>query len=63
MAIYQSEFEKFQLEMRAKHPEWESEQREGMSLLWNKKVNFAELKVFREATEQQNPYPYDVHFE
>ena len=63
MAIYQSEFEKFQLEMRARHPEWESGQREGMSLLWNKKVNFSELKAFREADDKQNSYPYDVNFE
>lgn len=63
MAIYQSEFEKFQLEMRGKHPEWEGEQREGMALLWNKKVNFAELKAYREAADKQNSYPYDVNFE
>ena len=63
MAIYQSEFEKFQLEMRSKHPEWESEQRQGMSLLWNKKVNFAELEAFRKVADKQNSYPYDVNFD
>ena len=63
MGIYLSEFEKFLLEMRGKHPEWDSEQRQGMSLLWNKKVNFAELKAFREAADKQNSYPYDVNFD
>ena len=62
MATYQSEYETFMLEMHRKHPEWEGEQRDGLALLWNKKVNFAEQQAFREAAEKQNSYPYDVNF-
>lgn len=62
MAGYQSDYEKFLEEMRAKHPEWEDEQRKGLALLWNKKVNFAELRSFGNAAERQNSYPYDVNF-
>lgn len=63
MAIYKSDYESFLEEMRGQHPEWEREQREGMALLWNKRVNFAEQKAFREAADIQNSYPYDVNFE
>ncbi len=62
MASYQSDYEKFLNEMRGKYPEWEDGQREGMSLLWNKRVNLAEQKTFREAADKQGPYPYDVNF-
>ena len=62
MASYLSEYEKFLLEMREKHPEWEDEQREGLALLWNKQVSFAEQNAFREAADKQNAYPYDVNF-
>ena len=62
MADFQSDYEKFLHEMRARHPEWECEQREGLGLLWNRKVDFAELQAFRQAAEKQNSYPYDVNF-
>lgn len=62
MAGYQSDYEKFLEEMRGKHPDWERAQREGLALLWNRKVDFAEQKAFREASEKQNAYPYDVNF-
>ncbi len=63
MAGYQSDYEKFLQEMRAKHPEWSGEQRKGLNLLWNRKVNFAEQKVYKEASDKQHAYPYDVNFE
>jgi hypothetical protein len=62
MSIYQSEYEKFQEEMRAKHPEWADGQREGIKLLWDKKVDFAELASYREIGEHKKAYPYDVNF-
>ncbi|MFT3963467.1 DUF3460 family protein [Propionivibrio sp.] len=62
MAAYKSEYEKFLEEALARHPDWESGQREGLNLLWNKKVNFAELAAYRQSNEQQKPYPYDVNF-
>lgn len=62
MAGYQSEYEKFLEELRVSHPDWENGQREGIALLWNKKVNFAEQKAFREMNDKQGAYPYDVNF-
>ena len=62
MATYKSDHETFLEEMRGKHPEWEHEQRQGMALLWNKKVNFAEQKALREAADKTRSYPYDVNF-
>lgn len=62
MAIYQSDYEKFLQEMRAKHPEWAAEQRKGLNLLWNRKVNLSEQKIYCEVAEKQHPYPYDVNF-
>ena len=62
MALYESEFTKFLREMRAQHPEWEKEQEEGLALLWDKKIDHEAEKKFRESTESQRPYPYDVTF-
>jgi len=62
MAIYKSEYELFLEEARRKHPEWAAQQREGLSLLWNKKVDLAEQKVLGGAAEKQHSYPYDVNF-
>ena len=62
MAIYQSVYEKFLQEMRAQHPEWAGEQRKGLNLLWNRKVNLSEQKAYREAADRQHAYPYDVNF-
>jgi hypothetical protein len=62
MAIYRSEYEIFLEQMRARHPDWESGQREGLNLLWNKPVDFAELKSYGEASEKRKAYPYDVNF-
>ena len=62
MAGYLSDYGKFLEEMRQQHPEWEAQQREGLSLLWNKKVDLPELKTFRQAAEKQKSYPYDVNF-
>jgi hypothetical protein len=62
LAIYRSEYDQFLEQMRAQHPEWGRGQREGLNLLWDKKVDLAELKSYREASEKKKPYPYDVNF-
>lgn len=62
MAIYKSEYEKFLAEKRESHPDWADSQRDGLHLLWNKKVDFGEQKRWREAREAQKSYPYDVNF-
>jgi hypothetical protein len=63
MAIYQSEYDKYREEMRARHPDWEREQREGLNRLWNRQIDFDELKSYREAAEKKKAYPYDVNFQ
>jgi hypothetical protein len=62
MAIYRSEYEIFLEQMRASHPDWENGQREGLSLLWNKRADFSELNSYGEASEKRKAYPYDVNF-
>jgi hypothetical protein len=61
MAIYQSEYDKFQKEIRAQHPDWARGQREGLNLLWNREP--AELIPYGEASEKKKAYPYDVNFQ
>jgi uncharacterized short protein YbdD (DUF466 family) len=62
LAVYRSEYEQFLEQKRVQHPDWEHGQREGLDLLWNKKVDPAELQSYREASERKKPYPYDVNF-
>jgi hypothetical protein len=63
MAIYQSEYEKFREEMRVQHPDWENAQHEGLNLLWDRKVDFSELRSYGEANERRKAYPYDINFQ
>jgi hypothetical protein len=62
MAIYRSEYEIFLEQMRARHPDWESGQREGLGLLWNKRADFSESNAYGDASEKRKAYPYDVNF-
>lgn len=62
MALYESEYTLFLREMRAKHPEWEAEQSEGLSLLWDKRIDLSEQEAFCLSTDANRAYPYDVHF-
>ncbi|MEZ7911650.1 MAG: DUF3460 family protein [Propionivibrio sp.] len=59
---YESEHTKFMREMMSKNPQWREDQLFGRSLLWDRKVDFAAQRRFREASEMQKPYPYDVNF-
>jgi hypothetical protein len=62
MAGYRSDYDQYLEEQLLKHPEWKAGQREGLALLWNRKVDLSEQEVFRQVTERQRPYPYDVNF-
>ena len=59
---YESEHTKFMREMMSKNPQWREDQLFGRSLLWDRKVDFAAQRRFREASEMQKPYPYDGNF-
>lgn len=63
MALYESEHTIFMREMMAKHPEWAEDQLVGRALLWDRKIDPAEQKAFKEAKEPKRSYPYDVHFD
>lgn len=62
MALYESEYTVFLRELRTKHPQWESEQSEGLALLWDKKIDIREQEAFLQSSEPNRAYPYDVHF-
>jgi hypothetical protein len=63
MALYESEHTKFMREMLTKHPEWVEDQRVGRALLWDRKIDLAEQKTLRDASEINRSYPYDVNFD
>ena len=48
-SMYESEFTLFMREMMARHPEWPGQQRAGRALLWDKKVDFDELRRFAQS--------------
>ena len=60
MSAYESEFALFLRKMRDKHPEWVDEQRAGRALLWDKKVDFEELRRFSEASVHLEACHYDL---
>ncbi len=63
MPSYESEHTKFMRVMMAQHPEWAEDQKAGRALLWDHKLDLAEQKTLREASEVNRAYPYDVNFE
>jgi hypothetical protein len=62
MAGYLSDYDQFLKEMRAKHPEWADEQRQGLARLWDRKLDRDEQKAFGDAAVKPKPYPYDTNF-
>ena len=60
MSHYESEFTVFMREMMAKHPEWAEAQRAGRALLWDKKVDFGELRRFAQVSVSPKPCQYDM---
>ena len=49
MSSYESEYTLFLREMMTRNPGWAEAQRKGRALLWDKKVDFAELRRLAEA--------------
>ncbi|SDH40369.1 DUF3460 family protein [Propionivibrio dicarboxylicus] len=59
-APYESEFTLFLRDMKSRHPEWSEQQRAGRALLWEKNVDFDELRRFAEASVPPSPCRYDI---
>lgn len=55
---YQSDTTQFIQKLRVAHPELESEQRLGRSLLWDQKIDRESQKEFSAARVSQKPYVY-----
>lgn len=50
MKPYESELTLFLRDKRREHPEWSEQQRAGRALLWDKAVDFEELRAYSEAS-------------
>jgi len=57
---YESEFTLFLRDMKSRHPEWSEQQRAGRALLWDKTVDFEELRRFAEGSVPPSPCRYDL---
>jgi hypothetical protein len=57
---YQSEATQFLNELKAKNPDMEADQRQGRGLLWDKVVDRAAWRDYREAQVDQKPYVYQT---
>jgi hypothetical protein len=57
-SLYVSEVTQFINQLKAHNPELEQQQREGRALLWDKRVNFEELKDFGNSRAPKKPYEY-----
>jgi hypothetical protein len=57
--LYQSEPTQFINLLKQKDPELESQQRLGRALLWDKKIDFDELKNYSSSRVAVKPYQYD----
>ncbi len=57
-ADYLSDTTQFLQKLKVSHPELESEQRLGRSLLWDQKLDSESLKEFSAARVAQKPYVY-----
>ena len=58
MALYKSDITKFIEELRERKPDLESSQREGRSLLWDRRQDPEFARQAREAKVRQTPYVY-----
>lgn len=59
---YESDHTKWMREMIATNPQWESEQKSGRALWWDKQVNADQAARNAASKVPQKPYPYDVNF-
>lgn len=57
-SLYVSEVTQFINQLKEHNPELEQQQREGRALLWDKRVNFEELKDFGNSRAPKKPYEY-----
>lgn len=58
---YQSEVTQFIDQLKTAKPSLEAEQSQGRSLLWDKVVDRAAWKEYREAEVAQKPYVYQTN--
>ena len=58
---YQSEVTQFIDTLKVAKPTLEAEQRQGRELLWDKSVDRAAWKEYREAQVAQKPYVYQTN--
>jgi len=58
---YQSEATQFIDQLKTAKPTLEAEQRKGRELLWDKTVDRAAWKEYREAEVAQKPYVYQTN--
>ena len=57
---YTSDVSQLVAELKAKKPTLEAEQRAGRALLWDKNVDRAAWREYREAEVPQKPYVYQT---
>ncbi len=57
---YQSDTTQFIAQLKAAKPDLESLQRQGRELLWDKKLDRAAWKSYRQAQVPQKPYVYQA---
>ena len=58
---YKSDTTQFIDQLKAKNPQIEAQQRAGRALLWDKNVDRAAWREYREGQVQQQPYVYQTH--
>jgi hypothetical protein len=57
---YQSDATQFIDQLKAKNPQLEAQQRAGRALLWDKNVDRAAWREYREGQVEQQPYVYQT---
>ena len=57
---YQSDATQFIDQLKAKNPQLEAQQRAGRALLWDKNVDRAAWREYRESQVEQQPYVYQT---
>jgi hypothetical protein len=57
---YQSDATQFINQLKADHPELDSQQQDGRALLWDKSLSRDEQQAFKEGRVAQKPYVYQT---
>ena len=58
---YKSDTTEFIDQLKASNPQLEAQQRAGRALLWDKNVDRAAWREYREGQVEQQPYVYQTH--